>query len=137
MKKAIIYSRVSTDEQKEKGFSLQDQEARLREYCKKNNLEIVDSFSEHHSAKDFNRPEFQKILGKLKSKSIKADLLIVTKIDRFSRNALDTLTMVGEFHKAGIIVHSLQEGILDFKDPAKFFPLLIQTGAGEHENLIR
>jgi site-specific DNA recombinase len=36
MKKAILYIRVSTDEQAERGYSLMDQEARLRKYCEIN-----------------------------------------------------------------------------------------------------
>jgi predicted site-specific integrase-resolvase len=56
--KAIIYTRVSTDDQKENGFSLQDQEARLRKYCQQNDIEILDHYQDDHSAKNFNRPAF-------------------------------------------------------------------------------
>ena len=34
MKNAILYCRVSTKEQKEKGYSLRDQELRLRDFCR-------------------------------------------------------------------------------------------------------
>ena len=39
MKKAILYTRVSTDEQADKGFSLRDQDQKLKSYCKRNNIE--------------------------------------------------------------------------------------------------
>ncbi len=133
---ALCYSRVSTDEQKETGFSLQEQEGRMKQYCISNECE-PKFFAEHHSAKDFNRPIFQQILKKLKLKELKANVLIVTKIDRFSRNAFETYNMVKALLELNVQVFSLSEGLLDFTDTAKFFPLLIQAGAAEHENLLR
>ena len=41
--KAVIFARVSTQEQ-EHGHSIDAQLAKLREYCKKNNLEIIEKF---------------------------------------------------------------------------------------------
>ena len=40
-KKAILYVRVSTDEQADKGFSLQHQEERLRKYCELQGIDVV------------------------------------------------------------------------------------------------
>jgi site-specific DNA recombinase len=40
MKSAYLYIRVSTDEQKRKGYSLVEQEDRLIKHCENNNLEI-------------------------------------------------------------------------------------------------
>ncbi|MBT6143440.1 recombinase family protein, partial [bacterium] len=42
--KTFGYIRVSTDKQAEKGYSLDDQEKRIRAHCKQNNLELVDIF---------------------------------------------------------------------------------------------
>ena len=44
MKRAILYIRVSTDEQADKGFSLRNQEDFLRKYCEINNIEIIHLF---------------------------------------------------------------------------------------------
>jgi len=41
MKTAIIYIRVSTDEQAQKGCSQRSQEEKLNKYCKDNHIEIV------------------------------------------------------------------------------------------------
>ena len=136
-KNAIIYARVSTDEQKESGYSLQDQVDRLTKQCQKDGIENYKIFQEHHSAKDFNRPQFNSILLQLKSKNLKADVMYVTKIDRFSRNAVETINMVSELLKFKINVLSLSEGLLDFNNSATFFPLLIQAGAAQHENIVR
>ena len=45
--RVAIYSRVSTAGQKEEGFSLQDQERRLRMFCQQKGYEVID-----HSHRD-------------------------------------------------------------------------------------
>jgi hypothetical protein len=54
MKSAYLYVRVSTDEQKKKGFSLIEQEDRLLKYCEMNQVMVKGIFREDFSAKDFN-----------------------------------------------------------------------------------
>lgn len=61
MKTAYLYVRVSTDEQKRKGYSLPEQEDRLLKYCKYNNIEVKGIYREDFSAKNFNRPEWKKL----------------------------------------------------------------------------
>ena len=77
MKKAIVYIRVSTDEQADKGYSLKHQEEYLIKYCEIQSIQVVDVFREDYSAKTFNRPEFNGLLKKLKDRKLKADLLIL------------------------------------------------------------
>ena len=55
MKRAVIMSRVSSDEQA-KGFSLGVQFEQLTNYCKRKDIEVVAHYKEDHSAKNFNRP---------------------------------------------------------------------------------
>jgi len=62
MANVIIYTRVSTDEQAEKGYSLRDQQAKLEKYCAEKGFEIIKHYQDDHSAKTFERPEFQKML---------------------------------------------------------------------------
>ena len=66
MRNAIIYVRVSTEEQSEKGYSLAHQEERLRNYCKQHNITVVGFYKEDHSAKTFDRPAFNELLSYLK-----------------------------------------------------------------------
>lgn len=53
---AIIYIRVSTDEQADKGYSLRHQEETLRKYCELNNIRMLEVVKEDYSAKTFIRP---------------------------------------------------------------------------------
>jgi site-specific DNA recombinase len=64
MKSAYLYIRVSTDEQKRKGYSLPEQEDRLLKYCEYNNIKVKGIYREDYSAKTFKRPEWQVMLCK-------------------------------------------------------------------------
>ena len=86
MKNVILYTRVSTDEQADKGFSLRDQNQKLLNYCENYNLNVLHVFKEGLSAKTFNRPEFKKLLDFTKKNSSKIHQILFTKWDRFSRN---------------------------------------------------
>ncbi len=67
MERAILMARVSSDEQA-KGYSLDIQTEKLLAYCQKQQILIVNIFREDHSAKNFNRPEFTKLLQYLSKK---------------------------------------------------------------------
>ena len=85
---ADLYIRVSTDEQADKGYSLRDQEERLRRYCTQKNIVVRNIYVEDYSAKSFNRPEWKKVISDLRKQRKKKNmtLLLFTKWDRFSRN---------------------------------------------------
>jgi DNA invertase Pin-like site-specific DNA recombinase len=79
MKIADLYIRVSTDEQADKGYSQRDQEERLRRYCQIQNIEVRKVIYEDHSAKTFNRPEWNKYLLFLRKNKNTADLVLFIK----------------------------------------------------------
>jgi len=108
-RKAILYIRVSTDEQADKGYSLLHQEDRLRKYCELQNIEVMALFKEDYSAKTFHRPEFTKLLEFLKKNKSVADLLLFTKWDRFSRNAGDAYSMINTLDKNGIEPQAIEQ----------------------------
>src|SRR5271169_1671344 len=60
---AVLYIRVSTRKQAEKGYSLEEQDRDLREYCGRQRWEIDHVFIEKgESARTDDRPEFQRML---------------------------------------------------------------------------
>ena len=91
MRKAVIYTRVSTDEQKEHGFSLPEQKGRLIKECERKKYEILEPYEDDHSAKNFNRPEFKRFQADINSGRIKPDIFLCVRYDRFSRTAEETL----------------------------------------------
>jgi len=82
------YVRVSTDEQKENGYSIDAQLRMINDHCKKNDYSIVDIYNDAgHSGKDLMRPDMQRLLKDIKAKKI--DMLVAIKVDRLTRNNYD------------------------------------------------
>ncbi|MBR3898110.1 MAG: recombinase family protein, partial [Bacilli bacterium] len=83
-----VYVRVSTDDQRDNGYSIDSQLRMIKEYCEKNEYDIIDVYNDAgHSGKDLMRPEMQRLLKDIKSKKI--DKLIAIKVDRLTRNNYD------------------------------------------------
>lgn len=100
MKTAYLYVRVSTDEQKRKGNSLLEQENRLIKYCETHNVKIKGIFREDYSAKNFNRPEWKKLIAIIKKdRSREINNILIVKWDRFSRNIELAYEMIGILRK--------------------------------------
>ena len=93
IEKIACYIRVSTDEQKLHGISLDAQIDKLTEYAKTHNLKIVEWYKDEGvSGRKLikNRPELQRMLHDAKAK--KFDRIIFIKLDRFFRS-------VAEYHE--------------------------------------
>jgi site-specific DNA recombinase len=137
MKSAYLYIRVSTDEQKRKGYSLPEQEDRLLKYCESNNIEVKAIFREDFSAKDFNRPEWKKLIATIKkSHSKEPDNILFVKWDRFSRNIEYAYEMIGILRKLNTVAMSIDQPI-DFDVPESTVMLAVYLSIPESENLRR
>lgn len=92
--KAIILSRVSTEEQKEAGNSLPAQIARIEAYCSRKGFEVIENLSFDESAYKEKRDEFDKILSLIET--LRSDKLAICfdKVDRLSRNVFDKRVVV-------------------------------------------
>ncbi|MCW3162641.1 recombinase family protein [Chryseobacterium oryctis] len=134
MKNVVIYTRVSTDEQAEKGFSLRLQKEQLENYCHQKGYRILQHFQDDYSAKNFSsRPEFQKLLRYVQSNQKKVDALLFTKWDRFSRNIEASYTMIRRFREMNIEVNSIDQP-LDLTQPDSKVMLAVYLVIPEVEN---
>ena len=62
-----IYVRVSTDDQRDNGYSIDSQLRMIKEYCEKNNYDIIDVYDDGgYSGKDLMRPAMQRLLNDIK-----------------------------------------------------------------------
>ena len=88
-KVAGIYIRVSTEDQAREGFSLPEQEKRLRAMCEYKGYEIYKVYQDASiSAKTGNiRPAFEGLLQDIKEK--KCNTIVVLKLDRLTRSVFD------------------------------------------------
>lgn len=89
-KKSVIYFRVSTSDQAERGFSLENQKEVCTKYANGNNFNIVRYFSDAgESAKTTDRPGLQEMLKFCANRKNGIDCIVVYKIDRLTRNSED------------------------------------------------
>lgn len=88
-KVAGIYIRVSTEDQAREGFSLPEQEKRLRAMCEYKGYDIYKVYEERGvSAKTGNnRPKFKELLNDIRSG--KCNTIVVLKLDRLTRSVYD------------------------------------------------
>ena len=133
MKIADLYIRVSTEEQADKGYSQRNQEEVLRKFCGINSIQIRNTIFEDHSAKTFNRPEWDKLLAGLKKQKEGSDLILFTKWDRFSRNAGDAYQMISTLRRFGAEPQAVEQP-LDLSIPENKMMLAFYLAAPEVEN---
>ena len=133
--KAIGYTRVSTEEQVREGISLAAQEAKIRAYCELHDLELVAVLDDAGlSGKDTKRQGLQKVLRMVEDREVQA--VVVYKLDRLSRRAVDTLTMVEAIEKAGGSFHSIQEKVDTKSAVGRFFLTITAAFAQMERDLI-
>jgi site-specific DNA recombinase len=134
MNSAYLYVRVSTDEQKRKGYSLPEQEDRLLRHCEQNNIIVKGIFREDYSAKNFSRPEWQKLLNILKNRKKKdEENVLFIKWDRFSRNIEFAYQMIGILRNVNVRAMAIDQPI-DFKIPESTVMLAVYLAVPESEN---
>lgn len=136
MKRAILYVRVSTDEQAAKGYSLPEQKESLERYCAALGIEIAITFTEDYSAKTFDRPEWTKLMQYAKANQRKIDLLLFVAWDRFSRNVADAYMMISKLQKLEIEPQAITQP-LDLKIPQNKIVLAVYLSLPEVDNDIR
>lgn len=106
-KRVFIYVRVSTQEQAKEGYSVKEQEIRLRAYAESRDYQVVKVYTDAgHTGANINRPAMQEMIKNIKS----VDSVLVYKLDRLSRSQKDTLFLIEDiFLKNNVDFVSLNE----------------------------
>lgn len=105
LERALIYCRVSTDEQAESGTSIDNQVSKGLAYAEAVGIKVIEVFKEDYTGTTLDRPELTKVRAMLKSGL--ADNLVVynnTRLDR-SKFGRDTLVLFSEWYDLGVSVH--------------------------------
>ena len=88
IKSAGIYIRVSTFDQAREGFSLGEQEERLKEFCNFKRYNIYKVYQDAGiSAKNDKRPAYQEMIEDVKKGNI--NVIVALKLDRLTRSVYD------------------------------------------------
>ena len=109
MSRTFAYARVSTIEQETEN---QLQEIRSAGFQVEPHRIITETVSGSQAIAE--RKGFARLLDKMES----GDVLIVTKLDRLGRDAIDVTFTVSKLEKMGIKVHCLALGGVDLTSPA-------------------
>lgn len=100
---AVLYVRCSTNKQE-----LEHQENVLKEFCKKQNYEVIEIYRDIVSGKLESRPEFDRMFND--ARKLKFDIVLFWNLDRFSRAGIvHTLQRLRELSKLGIKWKSYSE----------------------------
>ena len=108
--KAVIYARYSSDSQREE--SIEGQLRECTEYAERNGITILRSYIDRAlSARTADRPEFQNMIKDSEQKLF--DVVLIWKLDRFSRDRYDSAHYKRILKKNGVKVVSVKENISD------------------------
>jgi site-specific DNA recombinase len=115
-KRAVIYLRVSTTKQADKGedaegYSLPGQREACLRKARELGAEMVGEYIDRgESAKTTDRPEFQRMLARIRA-DLDVDYVILDKVDRFARNRRDDANTLFELQSYGTQLVSVKENI--------------------------
>ncbi len=130
--RAALYCRVSTREQADFGYSIDEQERLLIKYCEERGYEIQNCYTDRGiSGKNITgRPELTQLLEDAKCDLF--DIVIVWKINRISRSLRDLLSIVELLDKHSVMFQSMTENF-DNSTPAGKMQFQMMGIIGEFE----
>ena len=128
--KAGIYARVSTKEQ-----DIDKQVDELVDYCKRNNYEYESFVDKGVSGSKESRPEFNRLMEEVRLRKI--DLVVVYKIDRFSRSMQHFLKIMQELKNKNIGFISITQPIDTTSSAGELLMNILACFAQFERNLIR
>ena len=124
MSRVFAYCLVSTSDQTTKNQSM---EIKAAGFALELHRIIEEQISGSVAAK--SRPGFIKLIERMES----GDVLVVTKLDRLGRNAMDVRVTVEQFAKSGVRVHCLALGGVDLTSPAGKMTMQVIAAVAEFE----
>lgn len=108
-KRVAIYARVSTTEQADEGYSIDEQIRVLKEYCELHEYMVYDDYVDRGiSGKNIQgRPAVQRLLQDAEQK--KFDVVLVWKMNRLARKMVDLMNIVELLNSKNIAFRSYTE----------------------------
>lgn len=109
---ALIYTRVSSDEQEREGLSLPAQLAACRRYASDKGWAIGEEYQDVLTGKRDDRPHYQRLLGdvrRLRAEG-RAVVVVVAWLHRFGRRVLERVRSREELKALGVPLHTVKEG---------------------------
>jgi DNA invertase Pin-like site-specific DNA recombinase len=129
--KAIAYVRVSTDQQADRGVSLEAQTEKVRAMAVVKEAELLEVIVDAgESAKSLQRPGMARLLALVDSRAV--DVVIIAKLDRLTRSVADLAELLERFKKHRVSLVSVADS-LDTKSAAGRLVLNVMTSVAQWE----
>src|SRR5919199_5984407 len=107
-KRAILYARVSTDEQARSGYSLAQQIEALREYVTREGYEVIEEVTDPgQSGASLERPGMDQVRDLVATGNV--SVVLAQDRDRFSREPAYTYLLKREFEEHGCKLRALND----------------------------
>src|SRR3954469_8460226 len=109
---ALIYTRVSSEEQAREGVSLDAQLTECRRYAAQHGWVLGPEFQDVLSGKRDDRPAYQALLTEVRRLRAEGHyaVVLVFRLDRLGRRILERVRCREELKALGVPVHSVREG---------------------------
>ena len=126
----LAYLRVSTDEQGRSGLGMEAQREAIEAAAEHRGWEVVEWVTDTASGKSLKRPGIQRALERLENGGPK--ILVVAKLDRLARSAIDFLGVVERAERNGWSLILLEPNV-DMTDPMGRFTASILASVAQLE----
>jgi site-specific DNA recombinase len=109
---ALVYTRVSSEEQAREGVSLDAQLTECRRYAAQHGWMLGQEFQDVLSGKRDDRPAYQALLAEVRRLRAEGQsvVVVVFRLDRLGRRILERVRCREELKTLGVPVHSVREG---------------------------
>lgn len=132
---AALYLRVSTREQYLHGYSLEAQEALLRQYAADHNMTVYDLYADRGKSANkalSKRTELNRMLRDAESR--KFDCILFKDITRWSRNSAQYYAVQDRLDRCGVYWLAVEQPYLETKTPTGRFQVTVMLGTAQLES---
>jgi site-specific DNA recombinase len=123
---AVLYTRVSTDEQAD-DLNLSKQEDLCRSFCSSKGYNVLRVFTDVESARTTDRPAFQEMRLFCRRHRHELDCVVVQDLSRLARNAVDQGQCIADLRALGVKLCSTYEQNVDDTAAGRFAAGILGT----------
>src|SRR5436309_27862 len=107
---AVVYNRVSSDEQASKEHNLETQQGKCRAFCERKNFAVIKVFTDVQSGRSADkRVAFQQMLAYCRQHKKNVKAVVVSDLSRLARSVTDQGETLANLTAMGVSLYSVDE----------------------------